>query len=118
MWNGCCEQRIVRKPASNRAHAPHRAEERCEAQKFMSDRPRFHAEKNHKFTLGRSPDLQAKPFVCGFRSSTFPGCLRVAYWKIHCPEYSGGTVPDSHRLPCYALAGTQKNVRFTISRFR
>jgi hypothetical protein len=23
------------------------------------------------------------------------------------PDYSGGTVPDFHRLPCYALAGTQ-----------
>src|ERR1700733_3571882 len=45
----------------------------------MSDCPRFHAEKNHKFTLGRSPDLQAKPFVCGFRSSTFPG---VSEWLI------------------------------------
>jgi hypothetical protein len=27
-------------------------------------------------------------------------------WKVF-PDYSGGTVPDSHRLPFYALAGTQ-----------
>jgi hypothetical protein len=73
----------------------------------MSDRPRFHAEKNHKFILGRSPDFQAKPLVSGFRSSAFPDCIRVADWKIDCPDYSGGTAPDLHRLPCYALAGTQ-----------
>ena len=26
--------------------------------------------------------------------------------KIPSPEHSGGTMPDSHRLPCYALEGT------------
>jgi hypothetical protein len=31
---------------------------------------------------------------------------RVASGKVF-PDYSGGTVPDLHRLPFYALAGTQ-----------
>jgi hypothetical protein len=32
----------------------------AKAQKFMSDRPRFHAEMNHEFILGRSSDLQVE----------------------------------------------------------
>ena len=34
---------------------------------------------------------------------------RQPEWLLedHCPDYSGGTAPDSHRLPFYALAGTQ-----------
>ena len=27
--------------------------------------------------------------------------------RANFPDYSGGTMPDLHRLPCYALAGTQ-----------
>ena len=27
--------------------------------------------------------------------------------RADCPDYSGGTMPDLHRLPFYALAGTQ-----------
>ena len=27
--------------------------------------------------------------------------------KSQIPDYSGGTMPDLHRLPFYALAGTQ-----------
>jgi hypothetical protein len=27
--------------------------------------------------------------------------------RVNFPDYSGGTMPDLHRLPCYALAGTQ-----------
>src|ERR1700679_426509 len=81
--------------------------EGARAQRFMSNRPRFHAEKNHKtlFQVGFLT-LRRSRSVSGFRASAFPGSRRVARWKIDCPDYSGGTAPDSHRLPCYALAGS------------
>jgi hypothetical protein len=73
----------------------------------MSDRPRFHAEMNHEFILGRSSDLQVESQLSDSRPSAFPGLIQVAEWKVYSPDYSGGTMPDSHRLPFYALAGTQ-----------
>jgi hypothetical protein len=41
------------------------------------------------------------------RLSAFPDSNTE--WRVEsfCPDYSGGTVPDLHRLPYYALAGTQ-----------
>src|ERR1700733_11628435 len=42
------------------------------------------------------------------RLSAFPDLKnRVASGKFF-PDYSGGTVPGLHRLPFYALAGTQE----------
>ena len=32
------------------------------------------------------------------------------------PDYSGGTAPDLHRLPFYALAGTQDLARQVVPR--
>jgi hypothetical protein len=46
--------------------------EKSEAQGIMSERPRFHAEKNHNFTLGRSPDLQAKQHGGSFKAFRLP----------------------------------------------
>jgi hypothetical protein len=77
----------------------------------MSDRPRFHAEKNHEFIRGRSPDFQAKPFISGFRPSAFPGYTEWLLEDFYRPDYSGGTVPDLNRLPFYVLADTSDRRR-------
>jgi hypothetical protein len=42
-------------------------------------------------------------------SSPSPIHNRVASEEFF-PDYSGGTMPDLHRLPFYALAGTQELV--------
>jgi hypothetical protein len=72
----------------------------------MSDRPRFHAEKNRELISGSSPDLQVRLHCSSLRIFRLP---RITEWLVEAsfPDYSGGTVPDSHRLPCYALAGTR-----------
>jgi hypothetical protein len=38
--------------------------------------------------------------------------------KSPSPEHSGGTMPDSHRLPCYALAGTPESLTNLPDSFR
>jgi hypothetical protein len=49
--------------------------------------------------LGRSSDLQVESQLPDSRPSAFPGFTQVAKWTAYSPEYSGGTMPDSHRLP-------------------
>jgi len=54
--------------------------------------------------------------------SPSPGQVDLSgFYKERLPTYSGGTAPASHRLPCYALSGTQNgqnNVGITSERRR
>ena len=93
------------------ARTPRKAGRGARLTKIMSDRPRFHAEKNHEFIRGRSPDFQAKPFISGFRPSAFPGYTEWLLEDFYRPDYSGGTVPDLNRLPFYVLADTSDRRR-------
>jgi len=64
--------------------------------------------------LGRSPDFQA-----GLLDETpdFSPSPIEAEWlyKKSFPDYSGGTAPDLHRLPFYALGGTQNVYKISIA---
>jgi hypothetical protein len=56
--------------------------------------------------LDRSPDSQAELKLRSSGLSAFPDARPSDQWKVF-PDYSGGTAPDLHRLPFYALASTQ-----------
>jgi hypothetical protein len=67
---------------------------------------RFHAEKNHKLSWVGLLTHRRSP--C-YRASEFPPSPICIEWRVESlsPDYSGGTVPDLHRFPFYAFAGTQ-----------
>jgi hypothetical protein len=72
----------------------------------VSDRFPFPRGEESQIILGRSPDSQAELMLPSSRLSAFPDPGPSGEWKVF-PDYSGGTVPDLHRLPFYALEGTQ-----------
>lgn len=42
--------------------------------------------------------------------------MAVAYWsQTFCEDYSGGTAPASHRIPCYGLGGHLKDSKISVT---
>jgi hypothetical protein len=83
---------------------------RYKSSERMSDRFPFPRGEESQIILDRSPDLQAELMLPSSRLSAFPDSEPSGEWKVF-PDHSGGTVPDLHRLPFYALAGTQDLAR-------
>jgi hypothetical protein len=87
-------------------NAPHKLWQRgTKAQEQSSDRFPFPRGENLT-VLGRSPDSQVN-FAAKLPTFRLPRQKPSGFVKSRVPDYSGGTAPDSHRLPFYALAGTQ-----------